>query len=222
MKLLRNKNNKGFSLIELMISMTITLVLLGLVSTLLSGALSTRKMESQRTDALTSAQAALNVISREISNAGYGIKKSSTNLASNGLILTDSGNQKIHFNANTTNTNTQLCDRGEDVTFYYDTTTQSIVRYERYSLASPPNCSSLTTETSVVVNRISDVRFVYWDYSGSSSTATQVSTPTANTGRVTITVTVTLDSVQGQPTNQSVTFTSDVTLRNASYMLNQY
>jgi type II secretory pathway pseudopilin PulG len=221
MKRQQNKNNVGFSLIELLIAMTITLVLLGLVSTLLAGAMGTRRMESQRTDALTSAQAALNVISREVSNAGYGIKKSTTNLASNGLVTTDSNNRKIHFNSNIVNSNTQMCDRGEDVTFYYDATTQSIVRYERYSTAIPPNCNALTTETSVVVNRISDVTFVYWDYVGSSSTATSTTTPTVNTGRVTITVTVTLEPVSGQP-NQSVTFTSDVTLRNASYMLNQY
>ncbi|HSK73875.1 MAG TPA: type II secretion system protein [Pyrinomonadaceae bacterium] len=222
MKQPKNKDNKGFSLIEVMIAMSITIVLMGLVSTLLSAALGTRRMESQRTDALTSAQAALNVISREISNSGFGIKYSANGKASNGLVSADSNNSKIHFNSNIVNSNTQFCDRGEDVTFYYDASIESIVRHERYSTANPLNCSSLTTETSIVVNRISDVKFIYWDYVGSNSTPVQKTVPTANTGRVTITVTVELEPVNGQPSNQKVTFSSDVTLRNASYMLNQY
>jgi type II secretory pathway pseudopilin PulG len=221
MKQPKYKNEKGFSLLELVISMIITLVLLGVVSTLISSALGIRSRESQRTDALTAARAALNVISREISNSGFGIKNSTTSLASNGLVLADSNQQKLHFNSNIVNTNTKLCDEGEDVTYFYDATIESIVRYERYASASATDCTSLTTQSSIVVNRISSVRFNYYDYSGSSSTTTATTAPTANTGRITITVTVKMDAVQGQPTNE-ITFTSDVTLRNASYMLNQY
>jgi uncharacterized protein (TIGR02599 family) len=69
----KRKNNRGFSLIELLISMAIVLILLGIVSTLLSRSLAIRSRESRKTDALTSAQAALNIMSREISNSGFGI-----------------------------------------------------------------------------------------------------------------------------------------------------
>ena len=201
----QNNRSAGFSIIELMVAMAITLVLLGLVSQLLASALGTRARETRKTDALVSARAALNVISREISEAGYG-------LTGNGIVTADSNSKKLHFRANTSNGDLTTTSAGEDVTYFYDSTTRSIVRYD-------PNDAP---QTSVVVNGISDVDFKYYSYTGSNSTPTETTTPTADTGRVTITVTVTLEPVSGQPTNQTVSFKSDVTLRNASYMLNQY
>jgi hypothetical protein len=127
----------------------------------------------------------------------------------------------LHFRSNVTNSNTVTCDPGEDVTYFYDAASSSIVRYDRFP-STPTNCGTATGETSVVVNRISNVTFQYFDYTGSNSTPTVSATPTINTSRVRITVTVQLDQVQGQPNNQTVTFTSDVTLRNSDYMLNQY
>jgi prepilin-type N-terminal cleavage/methylation domain-containing protein len=206
MKKLKNIKNRGFSLIELMIAMAITLILMGLATTLFAGALGIRSRESRKTDALTSARAALSAISREISNSGYG-------LTNNGIVTADSSAQKIHFRANLFNDDYTTDSVGEDVTYFFDTATQSIVRYD-------PNT---TPTTSVIVNRISDVKFSYYDYVGGSSTpSAELTTPTSNTGRVMITVTVKLEEVVGQPKNQSVTFTSDVTLRNSTYMLNQY
>lgn len=223
MKKTKSKNNAGFSLLELIISMVIMLILLGIVSTLLSRSLSVRARESQRTDALTSAQAALNVISREISNAGFGIYTGTTSgLASNGIEAADSNAQRIHFRANIDNVGPRTVppgstvlstnERGEDITYFLDTATDSIVRYD-------PNGSP---KTSVIVNRISNVTFQYFDYVGTSSAGVEVTTPTNATSRIRITVTVRLDPVSGQPNPLEVTFTSDVTLRNSSYMLNQY
>lgn len=194
----------GFSLVEMLIAMTITLVLLGLVTTLFARSMGTRSRESQKSDALTSARAALSSISREIGNSGYG-------LTDNGIVFADSSAQRLHFRSNLNN-DESTDDPGEDVTYYFDAATQSIVRYS--PIPSP--------STAVVVNRISNVTFSYFDYVGSNSTPTTSTTPTANTGRVRITVTVELDPVQGQPGGQTVTFTSDVTLRNSTYMLNQY
>jgi prepilin-type N-terminal cleavage/methylation domain-containing protein len=208
-----NRTEKGFSLVELIIAMTVMLVLLGLVSTILSGAISTRTRESRKTDALSSSQAALNVISREVANSGYG-------LSFNGLIAADSGSQKIRVRANLTNTNNCVTDSGEDVTYFYDATTRSIVRSERY--ATTECGTTLETKTSVVGNRISNITFQYWDYTATNTGGTVTTVPTANTGRVVITVEVELEDVEGQPSNQKVTLQSDVTLRNSEYMLNQY
>ncbi|HEY8562636.1 MAG TPA: type II secretion system protein [Pyrinomonadaceae bacterium] len=206
MKKTRNIENKGFSLIELMIAMTITLALMGVATTLFSGALGIRTRESRRADALSSARAALSSLSREISNSGYG-------LTSNGIVTADSNNKKIHFRANLSNDDYTTDSIGEDVTYFFDDETKSIVRYD-------PNNEQTT---SVIVNRISDVTFTYYDYVGGSSAASApLNAPTGNTGRVTITVMVELEDVAGQPKDQTVTFTSDVTLRNSSYMLNQY
>src|SRR5829696_776029 len=102
----------GFSIVELMLSMTIILLILGLVMTLFGRSLGTRQRESSRTDALTAAQAALNVISRETANSGYGLKISADGTADNGLIAVDSNAQKIHFRANVKNDNIVLTDPG--------------------------------------------------------------------------------------------------------------
>lgn len=198
-------NDKGFSLLELIIAMAFTLVLLGIVSTLFTAAVGTRSRQSRRTDALTSAQAALNIMSREISNSGYG-------LTNNGMVPADSNQQRLHFRSNVVNTDSATGSAGEDVTYFYDAETQSIVRFD-------PNDSP---QTSIVVNRISNITLTYFDYVGSSSTPIQRTTPTSSTGRIRINVTVQLENVTGQPSNQTVAFTSDVTLRNSDYMLFQY
>jgi prepilin-type N-terminal cleavage/methylation domain-containing protein len=219
MKKINKNKNGGFSLVEMLVAMSITLLLLGLVASLFARALSVRARESRRTDALTSAQAALNVMSREISNAGYGmnyVNATGNKLPSNGLKVSDSTNRQIHFRANTdnnVNTSPGTTSAGEDVTYFFDAATASIVRYD----ANLPAGS----RTSVVVNRISQVTFTYFDYVGATSTGTATAIPTRDTGRIEINITVTLDPVQGQPNGQ-VSFTSQVTLRNSNYMLNQY
>ncbi|MGI8812675.1 MAG: PulJ/GspJ family protein [Pyrinomonadaceae bacterium] len=208
------QNASGFSLIELVLSMTIILVVLGLATSLFSRSLGTRQRESSRTDALTAAQAALNVISREISNSGYGI-------SGNGIVSNESKDNQIHFLANVVNTNTVLTDPGENITYFFDPTTQSILRYD--ANANGPGSG----ETSIIINRISSVNFRYFDYTGANPIPTEVNPATtatnkANTGRVRVTITVSLERVAGQVNPQNVTLVSDVTLRNADYMLQQY
>lgn len=192
-------------MLELMLSMFVLLVLLVVVSTLFADAVGIRDREGSKTDALTAAEAALNVISREVSNSGYG-------LTHNGIVSVDSNAHRLRFRTNVVNNNDNTNSPGEDVTYYFDDDTDSIVRYDPHD--SPT--------TSAVINKISNVTFSYFDYYGSSSTPTVNTSPSSHTSRIRITVTVQLDEVQGQPTNQTVTFTSDVTLRNSNYMLNQY
>jgi prepilin-type N-terminal cleavage/methylation domain-containing protein len=227
MKKTRTNKSAGFSLVELMIAMTIMLILLGLVSTLFSRALGIRARESRRTDALTSAQAALNVMSREIANSGFGLYVDSVSKKPlNGIVIADSNANKIHFRSNLVNVKTSptsddINKPGEDITYFFDSVTDSIVRYDNNGVLNT-STGFYQPQTSVIINRISNVTFQYFNYSGSVSTPTLTTTPTVNTGRVRITVTVNLEPAQGQPDNQRVTFTSDVTLRNSSYMLNQY
>lgn len=217
--------NAGFSLIELLIGMTVTLLLLGVISSIVFRSTSVRARESRKADALVSAQAALNVLTREIANSGFGIAiDTTTNTPSNGIVIADSNANRIRIRSNFDNvggysppSNSTVINTngpGEDITYFFDAATQSIVRYDPNAEGGP--------ETSVVVNRISNVTFQYFNYTSSSSTVTETSTPTSATGRVRLTVVVQLDPVAGQPDNQVVTFTSDVTLRNSNYMLRQY
>lgn len=213
----------GFSLIELLVAMTIMAILMGIISMLFTRAIGVRSRESRKTDALTSSEAALNVISREVANSGFGLYTDSvTKVPMNGIVLADSDASHLRVRANITNsqayanpTVSATSDPGEDITYFLDTATASIVRYD-------PNAVSPTPTTSVVVNRISNVTFQYVNYTYGSSVMTTTSTPTATTGRVVITIVVRMEPVFGQPNPGTVTFTSDVTLRNANYMLQQY
>jgi prepilin-type N-terminal cleavage/methylation domain-containing protein len=218
MKNRKNKAASGFSLIELLIAMTIMLVVLGLAGNLFSKSLGTRQRESSRTDALTAAQAALNVMSREIANSGYGLKDQDGQ-HSNGLVLgSDSNSEKLHFLTNTKNNDLLISAPGENITYFFEPNTKSILRYDA-------NAKDVNQpETSIIINRISKVEFQYFDYTNSTTTPQPAATtaPTANTARIRVKITVTLEDVQGQMSKQSVVLVSDVALRNSKYMLQQY
>ena len=189
--------------------MTLTLLALGLVSTLFAKSLNVRQRESSRTDALTAAQAALNVISREIANSGYGI-------AGNGIVVPDSNSVQLHFQSNIQNNNTIFTDPGENLTYYFEPTTQSILRHDRNG--GGPGVA----QTSTLINRISSLGFQYYDYVGTNPPVGPNPTPTVNTARVRVTISVLLEQVQGQANPQSVVLASDVVLRNSDYSLRQY
>jgi prepilin-type N-terminal cleavage/methylation domain-containing protein len=205
------KNDElGFTLIELVISMVITLIILGVAVAVFSSALGSRAREASRTDAITSAQAALNIMSREIGNTGYG-------LTTNGIVLADSGANRLHFRTNTDNTDLVTTDPGEDVTFYCDSCGQcidgqagSVLRYD-----------SNTNVTSGIINRVSRVDFTYYNYTGTSAPVAST-TAAANTGRVNIKLTICLPPARNQPVNQTVLVSADVTLRNSIFMRGQY
>lgn len=220
------KSEGGFSLVELMIGITLTLVLLSVLSTVIHRSTGVNSREGRKADALVSAQAALNVMSREIGNAGFGLfTDPTTQTPSNGIIIEDSNSRQIHLRSNFDNvgdytvpagsTVLDTNQPGEDVTYFFDAATNSIVRYD-------PNVPDGVDSTSVIVNRISNVTFSYFNYTSSSSTVTETDIPTSATGRVRIIVEVRLDPVIGQARDETVTFTSDVTLRNSNYMLRQY
>lgn len=199
------KNNAGFSLLELVISMTITLVLMAMAGAIFSHSIGTRETEARRTQAITAAQNALNLISREVANSGYG-------LTDNGIVAADSNQQKLHFRSNIKNTDAATSGAGEDLTYFLDASSNAIVRYDRFA----------TPQTSTVIDRVENLSFQYWDYTGAAGNVTSNNVPSANTARIRISVTVRLDPVEGQPENQDITYTSDVTLRNSKYISKQY
>src|SRR5687768_10224996 len=91
-KLNSARGQLGFSLIELMIAMTLTLIVAGASATLLSQSYRMRSREDARSDAIADAQRALNIVSREIANSGFG-------LIDNGLVnnANDTGPGSIRF-----------------------------------------------------------------------------------------------------------------------------
>ncbi|HSI87575.1 MAG TPA: prepilin-type N-terminal cleavage/methylation domain-containing protein [Pyrinomonadaceae bacterium] len=201
----------GFSLIELLLSLVISLIILAAAVAAFSGALRGRDYQSARTDAIVSAQAAINIMTREIGNSGYG-------LLTNGLVLADSNASRIHFRTNVDNSDLTTSSPNEDVTFFCDGCDAdggSVVRFD----------ASGSGTTSGIINQVSLVQFQYWDYNEITHAVTgPFNQPSLNTGRVTITLTVVLANVNGAPAGaaSNVTVRSDVTLRNSPYMLNRY
>jgi prepilin-type N-terminal cleavage/methylation domain-containing protein len=223
--------NSGFSIVELLIAMAVMLIALGIVSNLMARAMSIRARESATADALATARAAISVMSREISNSGFGIYQPGTRKASNGIVANESDEHRIRVLSNIENeggtfqaqgpTTLQINRPGEDITYFFDATTSSIVRYDPHGLETSPGV--FVGKTSVVVNKISNVTFKYYDYDGGTSEATgPLTAPNENTARVQIIVDVELDQVYGQRNTEHVTFASDVTFRNNNYMLSQY
>lgn len=205
-----NNAERGFSLVELIVSMVITLIILAVAVAVFSSALGSRTREASRTDAITSAEAALNIMSREIGNSGYG-------LTTNGIVLADSGANRLHYRTNTDNTNLETVDDGEDVTFYCDSCGQCVDG----SAGSVLRHDSNSGETSGIINRVSRVDFTYYNYTGSAAPVAST-TPAANTGRVNIKLTICLPPARNQLVNQTVVVSADVTLRNSLYMRGQY
>lgn len=199
------KNNAGFSIIELIISMTIMLILMAMAGMIFQHSVGTREREMRRTQAVTNAQNALNLLSREIANSGYG-------LTDNGLVSADSNKQKIHFRSNLHNLDSATDDANEDLTYYYDAATQSIIRYDRF--ANP--------KTSTVAKQVGKLTFQYFDYVNFGDPPLALDVPSANTARIRITISIGLEPVAGQPNSQEITYTSDVSLRNSKYISNQY
>jgi type II secretory pathway pseudopilin PulG len=214
----------GFTIAELMIAMTVTLVMVGLVGALLAGSFSVRTRENQRTEALADTQRGLNLMTREISNSGYA-------LTDNGLVAEDSGARSIRMRANlnassgetTSNTAT---DRDEDVKYflYTDSNNSYIVRLDVNTAA----------QQMILANRVDALNFHYYadkvTYTSGDCDITDVRDAYGNpVGEVaqkagakyvvmTLCVQLPAVSTPGAPGYQplsKVQLTSDIALRNA-------
>lgn len=190
----------GFSLLELLIAMSITLAVMVAASTLLATSLRIRTRENTRSDALAAAQRALNILSREIGNSGYG-------LADNGIIAADSNATSIRVRANLDN-DTNLNDPDEDVRYVFQGSPNNvIVRFDNF-VAAPGNLV-------VLANNITSLTFKYYDVNGSETT----NYPSAE--RIRVDVSVDLPAGPEQPASV-VHLQSDVALRNATNTLMEF
>lgn len=228
------KPQAGFSLIELMIAMTVTLVVLGITTTLLARALNVRTRSNDNVDTLADVERALNIMSREIAQAGF-------NLQDNGIVAADSitdanGNSTIRIRANLNKFDTAQsmaarggigipgADSGEDVKYYIfpapANNTSLLARYD--ALADGGGASS------VLANRLDSLHIHYFAQKVTYTTAGCDITPTAGelnnpstATYVVIAVCVQQNAVgtAGSPGYQPagpILLTSDVTLRNAN------
>lgn len=214
----------GFSLIELMVAMAVTLVITALASTLISGSFKARTRENQKSDALADAQRALYVMSREIANSGFG-------LTGNGIVAADSTASSIRVRANLNafdgqSSSGSVTDTDEDVKYvlYASGGNSYILRLDVQTGA----------RTTILANRVDSLVIRYYsdriDYTQAncditpSGGATEVADKTT-AKFVVIALCVQLpavgtpNSVGYQPVSR-VQLVSDVSLRNAD--LNNY
>src|SRR5437868_598513 len=154
------KGDAGFSLIELMIALGITLIIMVVAGRMLAMSLNIRMRENQRTEAISDAQRALQMITRDITNAGLGLK-------TNGLSSTDPteeiyGNIRIRSNLDAfseiaPNTTTP----GDDVAYELvnDATVTPAQR-----LVTRQDINSM--QISQLANRIDALQFEFLDAAG--------------------------------------------------------
>lgn len=220
----RSRRHSGFSLLELIIAIAITLAILAIASTLLASAFQIRTRENQRSAAIADAQRGLNLLSREIANAGYG-------LSTNGIVTGGDSNA------------TSIRVRSDlDLSGATDGSSEDV----KYLLVNDANGSFIvrlnlqpTQTTGLVANRIDGFAVYYYDrrvtYTigecgvGScnisnvlnSAGATQAEVTPDNAKYVVMSLRVTLPAVgkTGSPGYQPASATqlvSAVTLRNAN------
>ncbi len=162
-----DQREAGYSLIELMIALTVTLTLMGLASSLLAGSFNIRAREDRKSDAIADVQRALNIMTREISNAGFSVPSGLNGVSSNGIVPGDSNNQSVRIISNsnaftgdaTANT---VTDVDEDVKYlmYVDDALgqRYIVRYDKNGVFN-----GVENKTTVLANRIDSMIIRYYD-----------------------------------------------------------
>jgi prepilin-type N-terminal cleavage/methylation domain-containing protein len=216
------KANGGFSLLELLIAMVITMAMMTAATTLLANALRVRSRENQKSDALADTQRALNIMSREIANTGF-------NMMNNGIVAADSGLNAIRIRSNLNRydfgvtvdaaSRLNVMTSGEDITYFINEAdnTKYLARHDRFGNGS-----------TVLANRIDSMNIHYFDQKVTYTTpagGTDISAASAaevaagNAKYIVIAISVTLDAVgtPGSPGYQppySVLLCSDVALRN--------
>lgn len=212
-------SERGFSLIELLIAMTITLVVAGLASTLLAASLSIRTRENARTDSIADVQRALHIMAREIAIGGYGFDTNS-----NGLVVGDSDTASIRVRSNLNRysaNSTSTTEIDEDIKYFVDTGDGQnfLVRYDKNAPAG--------TQATVLANRLDTLTITYWSVTNSQLDVAADPSQVANAVALTITVSTLLPAVgvQGSPGHQpetTIQLTSDVALRNKQENLSSY
>ena len=216
----KESSDRGFSLAEFLVAMTITLVILGIASTLLATSFHVRTREQSRTDSIADVQRALNVMSRELAIGGFGF-----DTTSNGLVVGDSDkfSIRVRSNLNRYSANSgSIESSSEDIKYFLDSTDDQnyLVRHDEFVPAG-------TNQNTVLANRINKLEIIYWSPTNTELDVLTDPSQVANAVGVRITVGVDLPAVGkfGSPGYQPATaveLTSDVTLRNKTQNLNTY
>jgi len=148
----KRKAEKGFSLFELIIALAITLGLAAAAMTLVAASFKVRSRENRKMDAIADAQRGINLMTREIANAGFGLNN-------NGIVTSDSTANSIRVRSNLNalsgeTTSNSVSDRDEDIKFmlYTDSGSSYIVRLD----------VNVGAQEMVLANRVDNLNIHYY------------------------------------------------------------
>lgn len=149
----------GFSLIELMIALSVTVVVSGLAVSLLTASFNIRAREDRKSDAIADVRRTLSAMTREMGNAGYGLP---TGLPANGIVAADSSNTSIRILSNSDRFNGGATpdtptSQDEDVIYRY---VNDVANGQRYVVRFDVN--SAINGTTVLANRIDSFIMHYY------------------------------------------------------------
>lgn len=150
----------GFSLIELMVAMGITLFLMTMASKVLMQCFNVRTRENSRSAAIADVQRALNIVSREVASAGFGLTTNGVvGCTPGGACDSDDTSIRIRSNINRFDASppdADTLDDSEDVKYFLNDSanTRYLVRY---------NVNAPVTKATVLANRIDALQFYYYD-----------------------------------------------------------
>lgn len=235
-RLQTNKGDHGFSLIELVIAMTITLVILGIATTLIARSLNVRTRANDNVDALADAERALNIMSREIAQSGFNLMPTDNGIVAGDSVTDANLNSTIRIRANLNKFDASKSDQarggigvqgqdsGEDIKYYIFTAsgTALLARYDEYAPGGPAS--------TVLANRLDALHVHYFaqkvtygtngcDITGASSL--EVAPNLATYVVIAVCVQQTATGKPGDPGYQPaypLLLTSDVALRNANLL----
>jgi type II secretory pathway pseudopilin PulG len=213
----QNTTASGFSLLELIIAMSITISVMAAAATLLATSFKIRSREDTRTDAIADVQRAMQVMSREIAIGGFGF-----DTVSNGLVAADctASTLRVRSNLNrytgTGGTQYTIADKDEDIKYLINSNANKkyLVRYDQFP----------TGQATVLANRVDSLGFIYMDSSG-TALADQTNVTAAAMVRITVAVNlppVGKKGVAGYQPATTIDLTSDVALRNKKETIATY
>lgn len=192
-KFTSKRGEVGFSLVELIIAMTITLVVLTIATTLIAQSLNMRTRGNDNVDALADAERAINIMSREIAQAGFNLMPNDNGIVPEDSVIDANGNSTLRIRANLNRFDTAASaqarngigtglpgeDEREDIKYFVhpDARTTLLARYDRFAVN--PDTGNLGY-SSVLANRLDRLRVHYFAQRVTYNTPPSTNTDLAN------------------------------------------
>ncbi|MGD9973359.1 MAG: PilW family protein [Desulfatirhabdiaceae bacterium] len=226
-----SKYISGYSLIELMIAMTIGLVILGAIGTLFVMQQESTSDQARIIEMQENLRVGMDIMSRELLMAGYDPYKNDPSKAKTTGILTANANSIRIAYAEDENNDGDTDDSGEykDITYTIDTTNKELKREINSGGAQPLALNINSLSLSYDSSTLADIRSIEITLTAQSESSTPrilqenirprnlglASTSSASSTTTTTTVTTSSTTTSSSSTDTSTTTTTDTTTSTA-------